>query len=227
MIANNDLIDRIERLQEEIRTACIRAGRSPESVRLIAVTKTHPAGVVQQVIDAGIGDIGENRVQEILDKVPLLHGRFGMHLIGHLQSNKVAKIVAVVDWIHSVDSEKIFRKIEQCCQASQRRLNLLVQVNTSAEASKSGCDPKQAVELCRIVAASSVARFAGLMTIGPLQGGESETRKSFSVLRDLAGQCPNSGSLELSMGMSADFHWAIQEGATMVRVGSLLLGARS
>jgi pyridoxal phosphate enzyme (YggS family) len=226
MTAMSDLKNRIQRIQEEIRQTCIRVGRSPESVRLIVVTKTQSAESVRQVIDAGIVDIGENRVQEILDKAPYLTGRFSLHLIGHLQSNKVAKVVGMVDWIHSVDSERVFRKIEQCCMASQRRVNLLVQVNTSGEESKFGCAADAAHNLCRLVADSPHVRFRGLMTIGPLLGGEPAARKSFVMLRELAAKVSGSAALELSMGMSADFRWAIEEGATMVRIGSLILGER-
>jgi pyridoxal phosphate enzyme (YggS family) len=220
------LQDRLRRITDEIRQSCISAGRPENSARLVAVTKTVELARIQQVIDLGMKEIGENRVQEICEKIPRLTGAPTVHLIGHLQSNKVAKVVPLVDWIQSVDSVALFRKIEQHCLQLKRKLKILVQVNTSGEESKSGCSPQDAAELCGIVAASQAVEFRGLMTIGPLQGGEAATRASFVRLRELRDCLPHAARLELSMGMSGDFRWAIEEGATIVRVGSSIFGKR-
>lgn len=221
----NTLKDRLDNIKEKIAGACEKSGRPIDSVRLIAVTKTHPVETIQQLIDLGVKDIGENRVQEIESKLPLLSGDFIMHMIGHLQSNKVGKVLPLVQWIQSIDRENLILKIEQFNR--DQKIKVLVEVNTSAEASKSGCAPQNCRELCEKIANSSSMQFCGLMTIGPLNADESSVRKSFSKLRDLGEQvrdlCPK---VELSMGMSMDFEWAIQEGSTMVRIGSLLLGER-
>jgi hypothetical protein len=201
----------------------------PDDVRIIVVTKTHPVETVQSVIDAGIKDIGENRVQEIEAKAPLLRGEFEMHLIGHLQTNKVNKVVSLIQWIQSVDSIRLVEKIENASAGLDRKIKALVQVNTSNEATKSGCSEHECLAIAERVAQSRSLQFRGLMTIGPLDASEADTRKAFSALRILSEQCvslaPASG-IELSMGMSSDFEWAISEGATMIRVGSLLLGQR-
>ena len=225
MAAN--LRNRILALRESIADACGRVGRTPESVRVVVVTKTHPAETLQAVIDAGIRDIGENRVQEIVEKAPVLSGERVLHMVGHLQTNKVLKVVPLVDWIQSLDSERLLRKIESSCENAAKTINALVQVNTSGEDTKSGCEPGEALDLCEKVAASNSVRFRGLMTIGPLDADETDTRKAFTTLRTLGEKCRHlTESVELSMGMSGDFEWAIEEGATIIRVASLLLGQR-
>lgn len=214
-------------LQERIERACRKAGRPKDSVRLVAVTKTHPAETIQALIDLGIKDIGENRVQEIEEKFSgRLKGDFSLHLVGHLQTNKVGRVLPFVNWIQSVDREKLVSRIE-FCRTGTSKLKALVEVNTSGEASKSGCTPQECRALCERVCRSSALEFCGLMTVGPLSGGEREVRESFSVLRRLGETCRDlAPGLELSMGMSGDFEWAIEEGSTMIRVGTVLLGNR-
>jgi hypothetical protein len=213
-------------LKERIEKTCQRCYRKPEDVRLIVVTKTHPVEIAQAVLDLGIKDIGENRVQEIEQKRPFLRGDFSMHMIGHLQTNKAAKVLPLVDWIQSVDSVRLVDKIDHA--GSGNKIKALVEVNTSGELSKSGCLPEECLALCERMKASGVLEFRGLMTIGPLNGTEGEIRKSFEKLRVLGEGCRRlSPQVELSMGMSSDFEWAIEEGSTMVRIGSLLLGNRA
>jgi hypothetical protein len=226
---NTPLADRLVSLHREIAETCTRAGRNPDAVRLIAVTKTHPAPVLQAVIDAGHRDIGENRVQEIVEKVPLLHGERTVHLIGHLQSNKVNKVVPLVDWIHSIDSEGLAVKVDGACGTGGKKMKVLVQVNTSGEESKSGCRPEEAVRLCEKVAGMANLEFRGLMTIGLLGGTEQQTRKCFQMVRAIGEHCRQftDASFQLSMGMTDDFRIAIEEGSTMVRIGSYLFGTRS
>lgn len=221
------LAERLKEIQGRIANAARNSGRNPEAVRLIAVTKTHPVQTLQELIDFGIKDLGENRSIEIEQKAPLLRGNFTLHMIGHLQTNKVARVVPWVKWIQSIDRERLISRIEHTHSGPERR-KALVEVNTSGEISKSGCRPDECRELCERVVASPALQFCGLMTIGPLGGNESDIRKSFSLLRKLGEQCSDlRANMELSMGMSDDFEWAIEEGSTMVRIGTLLLGSRS
>jgi pyridoxal phosphate enzyme (YggS family) len=220
-------LSRYQSLQDRIATACAKSGRSPSDIRVIVVTKTHPVDTVQAVIDCGIRDIGENRVQEIEQKAPLVTGSFEMHLIGHLQSNKVNKVVPLVQWIQSIDSVRIAEKIGNTEAGLQKKIKALVQVKTADEATKSGCAPEECFALAEYVAKNPGLEFCGLMTIGPLDASESDTRKSFAALRMCAEKCRHlAPRIELSMGMSSDFEWAIEEGATMIRVGTMLLGQR-
>jgi pyridoxal phosphate enzyme (YggS family) len=222
-----EIRERFDILLQRIARACATAGRRADSVRLVAVTKTHPVETIQALIDLGVTDIGENRVQEIMEKVPLLRGNFTMHMVGRLQTNKVGKVVPLAHWIQSVDSERLLRKIEVAAEPTGRKIKVLVEVNTSGEESKSGCSPREAVALCELAARSKAVEFRGLMTLGPLGSNERATREAFILLRKLGEQCRSlAPDIELSMGMSGDFEWAIEEGATMVRIGTLLLGER-
>ena len=223
---SNELDRRLSDMRERIEIACRRAGRAADSVRLIAVTKNHPAATVQKLIDMGVRDVGENRVQEIEAKAPLLTGNFTLHLIGHLQTNKAQKVWPLAEWIQSVDREKLARRLEALHDGGNKK-KALVEVNTSGEASKSGCDPNDCLRLCETVAQSDALELKGLMTVGPLDGDERAVRKSFALLRELSRKCcVGIGAPELSMGMSGDFEWAIEEGATMVRIGTALVGER-
>jgi pyridoxal phosphate enzyme (YggS family) len=214
-------------LRSRIADACSNTTRKISDIRIIVVTKTHPVETAQGVIDAGLSDIGENRVQEIQEKAPVLNGNRTVHLIGHLQSNKVLKAVPLVDWIQSVDSIELLKRIESACEKYQKKINVLIQVNTSGEQTKSGCSTDEAIRLCESAASSSQVAFHGLMTIGPLVAEEKLIRESFVKLRRISEQCKGmADKIELSMGMSSDFMWAIKEGSTMIRVGSLLLGNR-
>lgn len=214
-------------LQERVERACEKSARPRSSVRLIAITKTHPVETIQELIDLGVNNIGENRVQEIEEKVPLLRGDFTVHMVGHLQTNKVAHLIPHVKWIQSIDREKLISRIEFCHKETSK-LSALVEVNTSKEAAKSGCMPQECRALCERVAASKAMEFCGLMTIGPLNGSESEVRESFSSLRRLSETCCDlAPAMELSMGMSGDFEVAIEEGATLVRIGTALFGSRN
>ncbi len=216
-------------VEEEISLACEAAGRHRDSVQLITVTKTYPTELLQAVIDRGYGIMGENRPQEVMAKVPELIGEHSVHLIGQLQSNKIRKVVPLVDWIHSVDREKTLYKIEEVAKELDREINICIQVNTSGEEAKSGCAPEEAVALCKKAAELEYVKLQGLMTIGPLHGDEAAVRQSFIDLRELGEQITElvkGGRVELSMGMSGDFPMAIAEGATLIRVGSKIVGKR-
>jgi pyridoxal phosphate enzyme (YggS family) len=150
-------------------------------------------------------------------------------MIGHLQTNKVAKALPMVDWIQSIDSGRLIERIDSSPQSEGRKIKALVEVNTSGEASKSGCLPQDCFALCEQASKSKTLELRGLMTVGPLSGGEMEIRRAFQLLARLAEQCrcfSAAKEMILSMGMSADFEWAIEEGSTMIRIGSILFGSR-
>ena len=223
--------ERLESVRARIRAAAERVGRDPSTVRLIGASKTVPAGILVQAVRAGLADLGENRVQEAEAKAPLLRADLTdgagpvWHLIGHLQSNKARKAVALFDWIHSVDSPRLADGLDRIAQELGRVPQVLIEVNTSGEASKEGVEPGDAAALIAHVAGLGSLRLAGLMTIGPLQG---DPRPAFRLLRRLRDEAGLPERLvELSMGMSGDFEAAIEEGSTMVRVGSALFGART
>ncbi|MDR2578115.1 MAG: YggS family pyridoxal phosphate-dependent enzyme [Chitinispirillales bacterium] len=227
-----ELSQRLSDVRERIETACQRAGRPAGSVRLIAVTKNHPVETLQKLIDMGVRDIGENRVQEIEIKAPRLTGDFTLHMIGHLQTNKARKVWPLAEWIHSVDRDSLVQKLgslhntetTNCLPPRHRPKKILIEVNTTGEPSKSGCAPSDCQRLCDLVAQTGTLELHGLMTIGPLNGDERAVRKSFSLLRELSQKhCTEITAPELSMGMSSDFEWAIEEGATMVRIGTTIL----
>jgi pyridoxal phosphate enzyme (YggS family) len=224
---DSGLAARLIEIRGRIGGACRRAGRAADSVRLIAVTKNHPVETAQRLIDLGVRDIGENRVQEIEEKAPLLSGDFTVHMIGHLQTNKAQKVWPLAGWIQSVDREKLVRRLESLYAGGERK-RVLVEVNTSGEGSKSGCAPEECGRLCELVAGSNALELRGLMTVGPLGGDETAVRGAFALLRELSQKhCAGIiGKPELSMGMSGDFEWAIEEGATLVRLGTALVGSR-
>jgi PLP dependent protein len=218
--------DRLLSIHDRIAGACRRSGRTPDTVTLIAVTKTQPVEVLQALIDCGISHLGENRVTEILDKAPHLHGSFTMHLIGTLQTNKVARVLPFVNMVQSVDRIRLIDYLDRYTPEGEK-LPVLVEVNTTRETSKSGCSPDQVRELLDRACSSTKIRPAGYMTIGPLDGTEQSIRSCFASLYTIANEHRDLvPAPHLSMGMSGDFEWAIEEGATMVRIGTLLTGAR-
>lgn len=219
--------ERIREIEERIDAACTRAGRSREEVRLVAVSKTRTAEEVAAAAAAGLRIFGENRVQEAQAKIPLCPARLEWHLIGHVQGNK-AKIAAsgLFCMIHSVDSEKVLRRLDAHAAVP---LPVLIQVNVSGEASKSGCAPERVMELVEVANGCARVEVHGLMTIPPFVADPAKVRPVFADLRHLRDRvAAESGTPlpELSMGMSHDFEVAIEEGATMIRVGTDLFGPR-
>ncbi len=206
--------------------ACAQAGRPLQSVRLVTVTKMQPVSTIQALIELGLREFGESRVREIAEKAPLLHGDFRLHMIGRLQTNKVAQALPHIDWIQSIDRERLITALE-ARHPGLRKIKALVEVNTSGEASKSGCPPAECRRLCELTTCSGALEFRGLMTIGPLRAPENRVRECFALLRRLGEGCRDlAPRVELSMGMSDDFTWAIAEGSTMIRVGTALVGNR-
>jgi len=209
-------------VRARIAAACARAGRDAAEVTLVAVTKVFPADFVEEAIAAGIGDIGENRVQEARDKKPLVRGSARWHLIGHLQSNKAKDAVRLFDVIQTVDSLDLGQKIARAAEAAGKRQEVLLQVNVGNEEQKSGALPADVPALADALRAIEALDLRGLMAIPPV-GAAEETRRYFRELRALRDAV---GVEQLSMGMSEDFEVAIEEGATIVRVGRAIFGSR-
>lgn len=222
----------IERVKATIADACRKSGRRPEDVRLIAVTKYVGIDTTRAVLDLGIEHIGENRVQEAVPKYDKLGSRGTWHFIGHLQSNKVKNVLGRFTYIHSLDRHSLAKEIQKRAAKRAMTVNCLLQVNVSGEKSKFGLAPSELVEFAKEVADMSNIRIVGLMTMAPFVDNPEEVRPVFRELRSLRDQLyrlelPRVGKLELSMGMSNDYTVAIEEGATMVRLGSVLVGRES
>ncbi|MBN2537814.1 YggS family pyridoxal phosphate-dependent enzyme [candidate division WOR-3 bacterium] len=227
-----DVASRLERVRQRIAAACDRAGRDPRAVTLVAVTKTHPAEVVEQALRAGITDVGENRIQEAAAKKPQVSLPCRWHLVGHLQTNKAGRALEMFDTIQSLDSGRLADALQRRCAELNKTIDVLLEVNTSGEASKFGVEPGAAAGLCARVLELDRLRLTGLMTIGPgwaIDDPEA-SRPSFRRLRQLAAELRARFGIplpRLSMGMTSDFEVGIEEGATDIRVGTALFGARS
>ena len=221
--------ERLNEIQERMAAACERAGRSVDDVQLIAVSKTYSPQVVREAADCGVRVFGESKVQEAKAKRPMCPGHLSWHLIGHLQSNKVKVAVQLFDFIHSVHSLKLLEVLEHTCEAAGRSIPVCLEVNVSGEPSKYGITPDELPELMEQAAQCNRVEVVGLMTIPPWTDDAEKSRAYFTHLRALKERCAAEGPFplsELSMGMSDDFEVAIEEGATMVRVGTRLFGKR-
>ena len=223
---------RLERVKERIEAAALSAGRDPKTVKLVAVSKTVPVDRIRAAIKAGATDLGENYVQEGREKIEALKGeRILWHFIGHLQSNKAKYAVKLFDLIHSIDSPKLAKELHKRARALGKVQQILIQVNISGEETKSGIDTERALELVREVSLFENLAIRGLMTMPPFFNAPDKVRPYFRALKDLQdiirkGAIPNVEMTELSMGMTGDFEAAIQEGATLVRIGTAIFGER-
>jgi hypothetical protein len=216
-----DIRANLGRVQEAVARACARAGRSPDHVLLIAVSKTMNVERVRAALEAGVAALGENRVQEAKEKIELLGHPVPWHLIGSLQTNKARDAARLFDWIQSVDRVELARELSR--RAGDRVLDVLLQVNLGEEPQKGGVAPAESKRLCEAVSGLPGLRVRGLMAIPPASTNPEHTRPYFRRLRELRDEL---GLEHLSMGMSADYEVAIEEGATMVRVGTAIFGAR-
>jgi PLP dependent protein len=220
-----DLKTRLESVEERIQSAARRTGRDRSQITLVAVTKKFSAVRIRDGYQCGLRDFGENYVQEFAAKRPELHDLSGarFHLIGHLQSNKSALAVQLFDAIETVDSVKLLERLDRALEETGRRMSVLVELKLAEEASKTGTDPANLPEILKAAEQCKHAGVAGLMTVPPWSRNPEESRPYFRRLAGLARQyyLPH-----LSMGMSNDFEAAIEEGATIVRVGTALFGAR-
>jgi pyridoxal phosphate enzyme (YggS family) len=216
-------------LREKIAETCARCGRKADEITIIAVTKTHPAEVVRQAVAVGLTEIGENRIQEAEIKLAELGQIARYHLIGHLQSNKVKKAVQLFDVIQSVDSLNIALEISRRAGEIGKTLECMIEVNSSGEPQKFGVLPKETIDLAKNVISLPNIILTGLMTVGPLTDDESSIRDSFRMCHELFINSRDKFGMQmkmLSMGMSGDFEIGIEEGATMIRIGSILFGER-
>lgn len=225
------IAENFEEIRRRIAEAARRAGRDPESVRLVAVSKTKPASDIAEARKCGQLIFGENYVQELVPKVKELPADLSWHFIGSLQSNKVRQIAGMVDLIHSVDRISLAREIDRQWGEIGKVCDILVQVNIAQEATKSGTSCEELIDLVRLIAQLPNLRIKGLMTMPPFFDDPEAARPYFRRLKELAGEIeraaiPGVAMQELSMGMSGDFEAAIAEGATLVRVGSALFGSR-
>jgi PLP dependent protein len=216
-----DMRANLGRVQEAVARACARAGRSPDHVLLIAVSKTMDVERVRLAIAAGVAALGENRVQEAKEKIEALGRPVPWHLIGSLQTNKARDAARLFDWIHSVDRLDLAQELSR---RAERALNILLQVNLGDEPQKGGVAPAELKRLHEMVAALPNLKVRGLMAIPPATEQPEQARPFFRQLRELREQL---GLEHCSMGMSADFEVAIEEGATMVRVGTAIFGPRA
>ncbi|HKW94268.1 MAG TPA: YggS family pyridoxal phosphate-dependent enzyme [Methylomirabilota bacterium] len=218
-----DIRANLGRVQEAVARACARAGRSPDHVLLIAVSKTMEAERVRLAIEAGVAALGENRVQEAKEKIERLGHPVPWHLIGSLQTNKAKDAARLFDWIHSVDRLELARELSRRVPHT-KPLNVLLQVNLGEEPQKGGVAPAECKRLCEAVAGLPGLSVRGLMAIPPMTHDAEASRPHFRRLRELRDEL---GLEHCSMGMSADFEVAIEEGATMVRVGTAIFGERA
>ncbi|MBI4167020.1 MAG: YggS family pyridoxal phosphate-dependent enzyme [Acidobacteria bacterium] len=228
-----EIADNIGRVRERIAAASRRAGRAPEDIRLIAITKTVPAERIREAYEAGLRDFGENRVQEAAAKRPALSDLTATwHLVGHLQSNKAKPARELFHWFHSLDSMRLGERLNKVAPCSGDKLSVLIEVNLGGEESKSGVHESDVLPLAEAAGSFETLEIRGLMAVPPFFDDPGQVRPYFRRLRELATEIatknlPRVAMQELSMGMSHDFEVAIEEGATMVRVGTAIFGARS
>lgn len=223
--------ENMEQVKKNIADACAKAGRDPREVTLITVSKTKPVSLLQEAYDAGSRDFGENKVQELTDKIPQLSDDIHWHMIGHLQRNKVKYIVGKVTLIHSVDSLRLAEEISREAQKQQVEVDILVEVNVGEEESKFGTGISEAYTLVEEIAKLPGIHIQGLMTIAPYVEDAELNRPIFRKLRelsvDIAGKNIDNVCMNiLSMGMTGDYSVAVEEGATCVRVGTGIFGER-
>jgi len=225
------LRETVPRVEDEIREAAVAAGRDPGDVTLVAVTKGHPLAAVEAALGVGLRDLGENRVGELQEKaVKVGPERVRWHMIGHVQSRKAPALVGLADLVHSVDRASLAQKLGRASREAGAVTRILVQVNTSGEDTKGGFPYPSAVEDALAVAEIPGLKVEGLMTMAPFVDEESVLRKTFRRLREVLERVrrhdPAVGS-NLSMGMSNDLRYAVEEGSTMVRIGTALFGPRA
>jgi pyridoxal phosphate enzyme (YggS family) len=224
-----DLASNLTRIRERIAAACARANRDPSSVTMLAVTKTQPPEIVSEAAQLGLTLFGENKVQEAKSKIPLCPGRLSWHMIGHLQSNKARDAVGMFAMIQSVDSLALAEELNKRAEHASKTMPTLLEVNIVGEASKFGYKPDQLLLEFDRLSALPRLEIHGLMTIPPWTPLPERVRPVFRKLRELKNECEQRIGApvpQLSMGMSGDFEVAIEEGATIVRIGTALFGER-
>jgi pyridoxal phosphate enzyme (YggS family) len=225
MIAEN-----LKKVEDKITESCIKCGRNRSEIRLIAVSKTQPIEVIREAINTGIKDFGENKAQELRDKSELIAGDFNWHFIGHLQTNKVKYVIKAAEFIHAVDSIKLAEEINRKSKEINKNQKVLLEIKTSNEATKFGLvNEHEIFEAAHFCKKNSNLDLVGLMTMAPYSDDKSVIRNCFIQLRRLKEKLNKNGFTlsELSMGMTNDYTIAIEEGATMLRIGTAIFGDRS
>jgi len=221
--------ENIKKLKERIEEVCRRIGRESKEIEIVAVSKGFGEDKIREAIEAGIKKIGENRVQEALPKIEVLGRVVDWHMVGHVQSNKVKKVVKYFDFIQSLDSIKLAGLIQKEAKKINKKVPVLVEVNTSGEETKYGVSPSFSFSLVEKVLECENLKFMGLMTVGPLTQDKEKIRKSFRLLRKLKEEMEDKFRISifyLSMGMTDDFEIAIEEGSNMLRIGRGIFGER-
>jgi len=226
-----DIVSNIMNIRQRMAAAAERSGRNPADIQLMAVSKTVPPERIREALNAGITWFGENYVQEAREKIPAIGQNASWHMIGHLQTNKVKYVVHLFDWIHSVDRLELAKELDKRAAQNQRTLKVLIEVNVSGEASKNGMEPSRVLEFVRQISVLPNLSVQGLMTMPPYSDNPEDARPFFIALRRLRDEIaseniPGVQMKELSMGMTDDFEVAIEEGATIIRVGRAIFGER-
>jgi len=230
-IMETSIADNIKAIRQRIAAAAVKCQREPDAIKLLAVTKTVSPARVGEAIAAGITAFGENYVQEAKEKITAIDRRVEWHMIGYLQTNKVKYVVNLFDYIHSVDRMELAREINKRAASAGRKMNILVEINISGESTKSGIPAVHAIELIKAISSLENLAVKGLMTMAPYSDNPENSRPYFSELKNLQKKIINEGipgieMAELSMGMTDDFEIAIEEGATIVRIGRAIFGER-
>lgn len=237
-ISKSRIEQNLQRIRENIAAACARSGRSPQEVRIVAVTKSVDCDTIMNVLDAGLTDLAENRVQQLVDRQLEIAERLGRrrslpvpqvrwHMIGHLQRNKVKQVLEITHLVHSVDSLRLAEEINDRAEKLNRRADVLLQVNCSQEPQKSGAAVGAAMHLAELLCTMQHLRLVGLMTMASLGDKPDVARPAFSLLREMFDELRfnkvgGADFCQLSMGMSQDYTVAVEEGATLLRIGSAL-----
>ncbi len=226
------LKENLANVEKKVNEACAKAGRKREEVTLIAVSKTKPVDMLQEIYDCGVRDFGENKVQEMCDKIEVLPDDIKWHMIGHLQTNKVKYIVGKTKLIHSVDSLKLAQEIQKQAVKKDVTVPVLIEVNIAEEESKFGIKKEETIDLVKSIAGLDHVKIMGLMTIAPYVENPEDNRLYFRGIKQLSVDINNQNIDNvcmdiLSMGMTGDYEVAIEEGATMVRVGTGIFGERN
>ena len=225
------IADNLARVRERMAKAAVRSGRTPNSVKLVGVTKTVDVKRIKEAVSAGLQILGENYVQEARDKINKVGGEASWHFVGRLQTNKAKYAVKLFDMIQTVDSFKLANELNRRAQTLGRTIPIIIQVNLASEVSKGGVEPSKCISLIKQISDLANLQIRGLMTMPPFFDQPERVRPYFAQLRELSqeiakAQLPGVEMNELSMGMSGDFETAIEEGATLVRVGTAIFGER-
>lgn len=232
-MAPSSICENLDGIEERINRACRNCGRNPDEVTLIAISKTKPVADILEAADCGQVHFGENKVQELTDKLDQIdRDDLVWHMVGGLQTNKIKYLAGRIDWIHSIPKKKALKEVEKRSRNAGHPVNVLIQVNISGEGQKSGCDPEELAALIEYAGELEYTHIRGLMGIASFADDPEQVRSEFQLLRSLkekyeGSEAPNIQMDHLSMGMTNDLEVAIEEGATMVRIGTAIFGERN